>query len=59
MNYGLSTEQRRALLLLRVAVALAAYRYHAVVEQSDLEQAARLLSRDIPTELIDIGALIA
>jgi AAA lid domain len=44
------------LLLLRFAVALAAYCRHDVVEASDLEQVARLLARH---RLIDVKTLIA
>jgi hypothetical protein len=59
LNNGVSTEQCLVLLLLRVAIALAAYRRHDVVETGDLEQAARMLARHVDPELIDVRMLIA
>jgi hypothetical protein len=55
-------EERQVLLLLRVAIALAAWHRHQAVEQTDLEQAARLLARRAAQrelQPIDVKLMIA
>jgi hypothetical protein len=56
-----TSDQRRVLLLLMIAVSIAAYRRHTTVEDSDLERAARMLTSKRPKQSddIDVAALIA
>jgi hypothetical protein len=53
------TDQRNTLLLLRIAIALAAYHQHQSVEDDDFAQAARLLARHRDLVVPDVQALIA
>jgi hypothetical protein len=58
---GYIPTDQRVLLLLRVAVALAAYNQHQSVQDDDYAQAARMLGRHraLTPELVDVDCMIA
>jgi hypothetical protein len=55
-----STDQRNALLLLRIAVALAAHHQHQSIEADDYAQAARMLAAKPTRQVVavDVDCMI-
>jgi hypothetical protein len=50
---------QRVILLLRVAVALAAYHQHETIEADDYAQAARMLAKTRQLAAVDVDCMIA